>query len=292
MRQVLIRRLVPCLGSAFVFCQLAGGSWLWAEEKVKPEELVAKSLEALGTPEARAAVKTRVMSGEGSMGFVIGQTGQLNGRAQFASDAERARFEWRFGHPDYDSDQLVFDGKKVLVGDTRPGVRSSLAMFINDYAPELLKEGILGGVTNVGWALSSDRKLRLKYRGLKELRGRKVHVFRYQSAGSSRLHIDLGFDPETYRHVVTEYSLNIPGSTATARPKGLYGQSDTLQSDVYWRASEEFDDFRPVDGITLPHAYKLRVAFEGRAILITEWKAQFSEVKHNQALGADVFTLH
>jgi hypothetical protein len=271
---------------------LSGDCWLWAQEKLKPEGLVAKSLEALGTPEARTAAKTRVMSGEGSMDFVVGQTGHLKGTAQFALDAGRARFEWRFGHPEYNSDQLLFDGKKVLVADMRPGSRSLLAIFINDFAPELLKEGILGGVTNVGWALSSDRKLRLNYRGLKELRGRKVHVLRYQAVDSSNLHIDLGFDPLTYRLVVTEYSLNIPGSTAAARARSVYDRSDISQADIHWQVNEEFDDFRPVDGITLPHGYKLRVAFDGRATWIAEWKAQFSEVKHNQDLGANVFTLY
>ena len=305
MRLVSIRRFFSCLGLVFVVCYLSVCPWLRGEEKLKPEEVVAKSLEALGTPEARAAAKTRVMKGAGSIEFLEGQIG-LDGTAQFASDAGRTRLEWTFGHPDYASDQLVFDGKKILVADMRPNVRSPLAVFVNDYAQALLKEGLLGGVTNVGWPLLSGRKLHLSYRGLKELRGKKVHVVRYQSADG--LHIDLGFDPQTYRHVITEYDLNIhgsgpldyslyvPGSTAASRVGAVYVQGDTGQSHIgktgsHWQVDEEFDDFRPVDGITLPHAYKLRLSLDSKTTWIAEWKAQFSEVKENQDLGDSVFTL-
>ena len=284
-----------------ITCQSAHG--FGGEEKLKPEEVVAKSLEALGTPEARAAAKTRVMKGAGSVEFLVRQTGRLDGTAQFASDAGRTRLEWTFGHPDYASDQLVFNGKKILVGDMRPSVRSPLALFVNDYAQALLKEGLLGGVTNVGWPLLSDRKLRLSYRGLKELRGKQVHVVRYQSADGGSLLIDLGFDPQTYRHVITEYRLNIrgslptdyslyvPGSTAAARALTVYDQSDIGQTDIHWQVDEEFDDFRPVDGITLPHAYKLRLSLDSKTKWIAEWKAQLSEVKQNQDLGDSVFML-
>ena len=291
MGQVLIRRWFLCLGLILAVCRLSGGFWLLAEEKLTPEEIIAKSLEALGTPEARGAAKTRVMSGQGSVAFVVGQTGRLDGTAQFASDSSRARFEWSFGHPDYTADQLVFDGKKVLVGDMRPSVRSPLAIFINDYAPAVLKERVLGGVMNAGWPLLSDRKLRLNYRGLKELRGKKVLVVRYQVADSAALHVDLGFDPQTYRHVITEYTLNLSGSSAAARMSSVYDQSNIGQTDIHWQVDEEFDEFKSVDGLTLPHAYKLRLALDSRTTWVAEWKAQFSEVKHNQDLGADVFTL-
>jgi len=276
------------VGLGLLICQSAGGSWLSAKDEPKPEELVAKHLEALGTPEARAAVKTRLMNGEGSMAFLEGETWGLPGPAQFASDAGRARFEWRFGHHDYDAEQLVFDGEDVMVAHMRPPVRSPLATFIVDHGQPLLREGIWGGVTNVGWALSSDRKLRLKYRGLKELQGKKVHVLRYQAAKSGNLRIDLGFDPETYRHVVTDYSLEVAVRGVVTRPNE---SSSSGVMSTYWKVIEEFDDFRPVDGITLPHAYKVRVTYNGRSTLIAEWKALFSEVKHNQDLGPDVFKL-
>jgi hypothetical protein len=302
MRLVSIRGFFSCLGLVF-FCYLSVCPWLRGEEKLKPEEVVAKSLEALGTPEARAAAKTRVMNGAGSVEFLVKQTVRVDGTAQFASDAGRTRLDWTFGHSDYAAEQLVFDGKRVLVGDMRPGLRSPLAIFVNDYAQATLKEGLLGGVTNVGWPLLSGRKLRLKYRGLEELRGKKVHVVRYESADGGRLHIDLGFDPQTYRHVITEYRLNvrgslpldysmsIPGSSAASRGGRVYVQTDIGQTDIHWQVDEEFDDFRPVDGITLPHAYKLRLSLDSKTTWVAEWKAQFSEVKQNQDLGDSVFTL-
>ena len=267
---------------------MAGGAWLLAEQELKPEELVAKSLAALGAPEARAAVKTRVMTGDGSMAFLEGETWGLPGPARFASDAGRALFEWRFGHHDYEAEQLLFDGKDVKVEHMLPPVRSPLATFVRDYASALLREGIWGGVTNVGWALASSRKLQIKYRGIKELQGKKVHVLRYQAAKSGNLKVDLGFDPETYRHVVSEYSLEIPVRGVV--DKKSYDVSAGVMS-TYWKVSEEFDDFRAVDGITLPHSYKVRVTYNGQSSLIAEWRAAFSEVKHNQELGADVFTL-
>ena len=227
------------------------------------------------------------MTGEGKVAFLEGETWGLPGPAQFASDRGRSRFEWRFGHHDYESEQLVFDGKEVMIAHILPPVRSPLATFIRDYGSALLKEGLFGGVTNVGWALASDRKLQLKYRGLKELQGKKMHVLRYQAAKSGNLKIDLGFDPDTFRHVISEYSLEVPVRGVVERPTSI---SAGVMS-TYWKVSEEFDDFQPVDGISLPHAYKVRVTYNGQTSLIAEWTALFSDVKQNLDLTAEAFTL-
>jgi len=284
MRHVFFRLILPCLSILWALHLSSSGWGFSADQKMKPEEVVARHLEALGTPEARAAVKTRIMNGEAWVDFLQGDTGQLAGKAQFVSDAERTRLEMRFGYNDYEAEQLIFDGKKYLVGNVRPAVRSTLGIFVNDYVSSLLKEGILGGVTNVGWALGSGRKLNLSYRGLKELHGKTAHILRYQSKRGD-LRVDLGFDPETFRHVITDYYLEIPAG-GVDRPEESINQRDS-----YWRAYEEFDDFRQVDGITLPHTYKLRVQFDGRITHLTEWRAKFSEVQQNQELSQDVFKL-
>jgi hypothetical protein len=284
MRRVIGSRSFACLVIS-VACSVLFSRWSYGgEEKLKPEDVVAKHLQALGSPEARAAIKTRTMNGVAEVAFLQGEVGRLSGGALFTSDAGRTALELRFGNTGYEADQLIFDGKNVLVGNMRPGVRSPLGTFIHDYASALLKEGVLGGVTNVGWALASDRKLRLNYRGLKKLEGHEVHVLRYQSKRAD-LKIDLGFDPQTFRHVVTECSLEIP-------PSGVDRPDAAPSRDTIWRVSEEFEDFKEVDGITLPLSYKVRVNYEGAAMtFIGEWKAIFSEVRHNQDLDPTAFAL-
>ncbi|RPJ54362.1 MAG: hypothetical protein EHM23_29160 [Acidobacteria bacterium] len=259
-----------------------------AKEKMKPEELVSRHLAALGSPEARAAAKTRVLDGPAEVTFRIGGTGRSDGKAVFLSEGRKVRLLLNFDHPEYPAEQLLYDGKRVSVGLIRPSIRSRLCQFIYDNEG-FLTEGLMGGATLLGWSLldREGRKARLDYRGLKDVEGKKLHELRYiPRSVLDDFQILLYFEPETFRHVLSVYRLRIPHFMA-----GKPADSGKMR-ESYWKMTEEFDDFKTVDGLTLPHAYRLVLNFEGEVgPFLAIWEAKFSRVMHNHQMAADVFGL-
>ncbi|MBK7513144.1 MAG: hypothetical protein IPI76_12880 [Chloracidobacterium sp.] len=78
MRSMLFGLLVVVVATAFVNAQ-----------KLKPEEVAAKNLESIGTPEARAAAKTLIAVGTGTAKFLSNADLQSNGRIVIASEGTK-----------------------------------------------------------------------------------------------------------------------------------------------------------------------------------------------------------
>lgn len=271
-------------------CALLSLSWLLQakEAKLKPEELIEKHLAAIGTPEARAEVKSRMMNGTAEVVFRVGSFGQLSGGSTFASQGNRVRLALKFPHPEYPGEQLAFDGEDVSVGVIHSGRRSELSQFVHEY-DALLKEGLMGGVTSTAWCLLDvkTRQPRMAYNGLKKFEGRELHELRYRPRkGLGDFVITLYFEPDTFRHVYTTYVLKI------ASYMGATPEESARQRDVFYRMREEFGDFRTVDGLTLPHSYKLALTYEGQnQTRLTQWTAAFGEVRHNPELDPSIFAV-
>jgi hypothetical protein len=255
---------------------------------MKPEELVDKHLAALGSPEARAAAKTRVLDGAASVTFRLGGTGRSDGKAAFVSEGRKIRLMFNFEHPEYPAEQVAYDGKRVVVGLIRPSIRSRLSQFVYDNEG-FLSEGLMGGATSLGWCLydAQGRKSRLEYEGLKDVDGKKLHELRYKPRNVlDDFQILLYFEPDTFRHVLSVYRLRIPAFMA-----GKPAESGRAR-ESYWKMTEEFGDFKTVDGLTLPHAYRLVLNYEGEVgPFLAIWEANFSRVVHNQAMTPDVFSM-
>lgn len=98
-------------------------------QKIKPEEIIAKSLEAIGTAEARGALKNMTHSGD--MTFAQGPTDQApaGGRGVMASEGNKFVLVMTFPIPIYPMDKMAFDGKSVRVGFSRPVSALGLASF-------------------------------------------------------------------------------------------------------------------------------------------------------------------
>jgi len=258
------------------------------KEKMNWEELVAKHLDSIGTPEARSAAKTRAMNGTSEVFFRLGNTGRLSGQATVLSEGHMLRMGMHFGHREYSGEQLAFDGKDVTVGIIKAGVRSNLSQFIHDYS-FLLKEGLLGGTTALGWCLYQvrERRAKIKYKGLKKIEGRELHELEYRPRkGAESFDIKLYFQPETFRHLLSTYHLRIPAYMAQ-RP-----EDSIKQRDSHYRVVEEFDGFREVDGLTLPHVYKLNLTYDSQhQTFLTEWNINISETTHNRQLNPDFFKI-
>jgi hypothetical protein len=55
---------------------------------------------------------------------------------------------------------------------------------------------------------------------------------------------------------------------------------------------EQFDNFKEVDGLTLPHACRLDFTIEGQSsTLMTEWDIAVAQIAHNQQIDPKHFSV-
>lgn len=235
-------------------------------EKVKPEEVIAHHLDAVGATEARA--KARSVEGSCAMTAPAsgGVAGALLGRFRFDSEAARFALRMKFPSQGYPEETFALEAGKPAVGFVLPGRRSALGHFVstNDV---ILREGLLGGVLNAAWPLFAlaDRGAKAGYDGLKKLEGRERHRLRYRAKkGQGDLDVFLYFDPDTFRHVASVYK------ASQAQQLGTTMESSSSQPDVYLQIEETFSDFKPARGLTLPTTWTIR--YETQAKVTQYWR--------------------
>ena len=271
-----------CLVAGFLISP--SSTWSSKDSPLKSEELVARHIASLGTPEARAAIKNRLIEGSAEVNFRAFSYGQLHGVGSFASTDTMTRLSLRFGHIDYPGEDFVWDGKRVYLATQHPGQWSDLGRFLRDY-DFILKDGLLGGTMNLSWCLLgwSDQRAKLQYEGLKKVEGRQLHQLRYISKKGPRdVTVFLYFEPETFRHVMSQYSIVM----------SPFAVSAAGQQDIRRRFQEEFGNFKEADGITLPQSYKLVMTYEGgRQTSLTDWTFETIRVLHNQELDPATFAV-
>ncbi len=193
----------------------------------------------------------------------------------------------KFNSIEYTGENLAFDGKHAATGFLPQGGRSQLStlLSIRD-AP--LKEGLLGGVLSTAWPLLriEEQNPKLEYRGLKKIDGREMHELSYRPRkGDSDLKIALYFDAATFQHIRTRYSLKIEARIGTR-------ESPNQNPESYYSLTEDFDDFRTVDGLMLPHKYRLQVSVQGNlASSLYDYTLAVNSISHKEAIDDRVFTL-
>ncbi len=277
-------RLLLCL---MFTCCLAIPA-LAQDNKLKPEELVARHLEALGNAEARAAADSRVVSGTVNLMSRLGGAGNLAGQAMMASLGAKIRFGTRFNSPTYPGDDMAFNGKRLMTGFLLQGQRSNLILFLNSQEM-ILRDGLIGGVLSTAWPLLrlEQMKAPLSYRGLKKIDGKQMHelIFRPPKT-SGDLRVAMYFDAESFRHLRTQYEYEIGARL------GLGPNESSRQTESRYQLIETFDEFRLVDGLTLPHKYKLQLSIQTQSnSLLSDWVFTFSRLTHKQKIEDDVFEI-
>jgi hypothetical protein len=269
-----------------------------------PEEIMAAHLKSIGNPEVLAGIKSLAMSGKTSVQFIQGGTGTMAGQSMVVSSRSSLGIIMKYGGVEYPGEYFAFDGTDVTIGTISPGQRSPLGDFIFRYNG-LMKEGLLGGVWSLGWPLLDieKRKPSLKYNRVK-VDGRELHEIDYNpKGGMNAIKVKLFFEPDTFRHVRTEYILRVRGEQAlqagkvvtrgatdsqtimnggesggVTRSAGVLDQID----DSHYVLVEKFDNFREVKfkeakgeevGIlTLPHSYSLEYSVEGQgSTFLAQW---------------------
>jgi hypothetical protein len=256
-----------------------------AEQKLKPEELIAKHLESIGTAEARAAARNRIITGISELTLKQGGSGNLLGSALLASEGNKNLLMMAFDRPDYPAEKIGYNGHKLSVQAIRPGMRTPLGEFFRTHE-EMFKEGLVGGTLSQSWPLLNvaARAPKLEYGGTKKFDGRLAHELKYTPNKGSSLKIKLYFDAENFRHIRTEYERVIAASMGP-RPGASAGRLDTR-----YKVVEEFSDFKEENGLTLPHTYKfeLRISSESAPMLL-EWVLNLQKFSFNQSMSGKEF---
>lgn len=265
-------------------------------EKMKPEEVVAKHLESVGTPEARAAIKNRVALGSVIVTFRTPSVGQAPGRIVMASEGDKNLLGMMFDETNYPQEKAGFDGKDVSVSYVRPGERSMLGDFLQIHKA-IVKQGLLGGSVSQAWPLydMETRKPKLSYSGLKKVDDKDAHALKLQPKGAD-FDVTLYFDAQTFQHVRTEYTRTIAalmgdtsGVTTPAARDARINQSARGRESKF-RMVEDYSDFRKEGNLTLPHKYK--ITFEASlpaGSYKAEWYAELAQYGFNQDIDPKSF---
>lgn len=258
------------------------------DKKITAEQIVANHLASIGSEEARSAAKTRVVAGSVKLVSRVGKAGNLDGKGAIASESPKLRYVMRFSAPNYPSEQMAFDGEHTSTSFLPEGKRSNLALFL-DQQNLPLREGLLCGTLSTSWALFrlEQQQPKLEYKGMSKIDGRQLHKVEYrQRKGSPGLKTTLYFDPQTFRHVRTEYKFQI-GARIGLGPN----DSNTVQ-ESYYLLIEEFDDYRAVDGLTLPHEYKMQLSVNtSNGSILYDWTLAVEQVSHKEAFDDQTFKI-
>lgn len=303
---------IPALLAVTLLCW-AGAVLGQTAAPVKLEDVIAGHLSSIGDAATRAAAKTRVFEASTQFKVLTGGSGQMtDGRTVIVSDGHKVQLMMKFPTSNYHGERFICDGKKVSVAvSTDAQKRSNFGNFI--YIQDVvLREGLLGGALTTAWPLLDleRRRPRLTYDGLKTTDGRQLYEVRYIPSKGQDVEIWLYFDPESFHHVLTVYSLSIQAQLAQGGQLGglampeLGGKPGSLQGTVSpdaaqasaqqqtrFRIEERFSEFRTADGLTLPTRYNIHFSQEiqGGNTTILAWDSSGTRILQNVSLDARNF---
>jgi hypothetical protein len=228
-------------------------------QKMDADQVVAKHLLSIGTPQKLSEIKNSVATADVSFN-AKGTTITVNGKAVMAASGDMNLWGMVLNSNDYPQDKFGYNGKEVRAAHSRPGTYSTLGGFIRSYG-EIVREGVLGGTLFSSWALlnSDARKPKLSFDGTKKIDGNETYVLNYGIRRGSDLSIKMFFDAKTFRHVRTEYNHTI------AARQGTSIDNSAGQSPDRYKVIEDFSDFQNIGGLTLPKKYKLHYSYSGSA---------------------------
>jgi hypothetical protein len=256
---------------------------------MKPEEIVAKHLDSIGTADARAAIKSRAVQGSLRFKVLVGGGGEVVGTWGRVSEQRKSNFVMRFGNGDWRGEQFIFDGDKTsFAAATSSHQWSIFAKFVRgeDF---IVKEGLLGGELSTAWALQNldPSRVKLDSLGIRKVGGRDLEGIEYHSKGNTDMTIKLYFEPETYRHVMTVYSVSV------APNMGSSVVDSVNQQDIRYTIEERFSDFQKDNGITLPRRYDLQYTQElqNGSTRAYDWDLTVDKILSNLELDPGNFRL-
>lgn len=265
---------------------LTGTSIAVQSQDLRAEDVIAKNLAAIGSKEARDAIKNQLAVGASEFKAKLPAT-TGGGKAIVVSNLDNFYFLVSLNSKEYPFEKIgYFDGKMSLPFVTA-GTRSPLGAFVADHE-KILSDGLFNGSMSARWGMldKDKRKGKVMYGGVKKIDGRKVHTIEYYPAdgGSAEFQIRLYFDAETYNHVRSDYFHEIASKQDTF---GTLGR----QAGAKLSLTEDFSDFKLAGGLNLPHSYKAVFSTSSNSGLFEyTWGLRISQYLFNQNLAADFFT--
>jgi len=279
---------------------------------IKPEEIVSKHLDSIGTAQARATAKSRVMEGTVTYKILVGGSGSLDGKAVLVSQDQKLQFMMKLSNNLYRGEQFIYDGNKYQIARTTANQgRSSFAEFVQ-VQDVVLRDGLLGGVLSTAWPLYDldAHKAKLSYEGMKKIDGKDLYQVRYKPKKNTSVDIYLYFDPQTFHHVLTVYTVRIRGGLGTEDPQLANaqavntgdlgpGQSPTNSiapetsetrtarvQETRYRLEERFDTFQTFNGLTLPTHYTIHFTeeLENGHTTVADWAITTSQITNGEGV--------
>ena len=202
--------LAPLLGCDHGDGVVGGFPVVFAAD-MKAEDVVARHLDSIGTAEARAAAKSRIVQGTSLFKILVGGGGELQGTSALVSEGRKSVLMIKLANSDYRGEQFVTDGEKVSVAATTSSHKwSDFGEFVRAQ-DQVVREGLLGGELTTAWALLNlaENKAKLNFDGEKKVDGRPAYQLTYHSKKRDDLTIHLYFDPQTFQHIMTTYAITL-----------------------------------------------------------------------------------
>jgi len=256
-------------------------------DKIKPEEVVARHLESIGTARARAAVTTRIIAGTSQVIIRTPPPGQAVGKAVIASEGVKSLFGMSFPTPVYPREQLGYNGNTFMAAFSTPGARSGLGSFLMLH-DIIFKQGLMCGTLTTAWPLLDleSHHAQLEYGGTKKLNDELLYELKYLPRGNSDLKVTLFFERETFRHVRTEYERTV------SAPMGKVEYTNIQEREARYKMVEEFSLFKLEGELTLPHIYKIKVSIDTvNGTYVAEWTIKLTQFEFNQKIDQSAFNV-
>ena len=300
-------RVAARMGMAALF--LVSASLLLRAGDMKPEDVVARHLDSIGTAAARAGVKSRIVQGTSLFRIQVGGGGELQGTSALVSEGQKSVLMIKFNNTEYRGEQFVTDGDKVSAAATTANHKwSDFGEFVRAQ-DEIVREGLLGGELTTAWALLHlpENKAKLTFDGEKKADGRPAYQLSYHSKKRDDLTIHLYFDPQTFQHIMTTYSITLAsglggfspslsdqsGLTTSSNPGGADITQSSKQKETRYTIEERFSDFKTSEGLTLPSKYSIHFTEELQdgTTKVYEWDLTADEISNNRPLDARNFQI-
>jgi len=276
--------LVVLAVPALVLATMAPG-----KPKLSPDEVVQAHLKSLGSPEDLDKLRTCVWEGKVSTVIVNSGHPPSMGIAKLFSEGRKYRISLGFDFVDYKGEHFFSDGSKTEFGFSRTNSvgRSAFGDFMAPY-DQILKDGLLGGTLSTAWALLDvpARQAKLDYDGLKKIGGKELHVLAYhpKKGLGADSHIQLFFEPDTFRHVRSFYSVSMTS--------GIRNSRGGSESEVHEDVEETFANFVTFEGITVPRQWTITYTQSGGQVPIQRWEVTVEKMAHNAPIDPADFAIN
>jgi len=300
---------IPICGIGAIAVVLAVGSGIVRATDMKPEDVVTRHLDSIGTADTRAAAKSRIVQGTAQFKIRVGGGGELAGTSALVSEGQKSVLMVKLSNNDYHGEQFVTDGDKVSVASTTSNHKwSDFGEFVRSQ-DQIVREGLLGGTLTTAWALLhlAENKARISFDGEKTVDGRTTYQISYHSKKRDDLTVHLYFDPQTYQHIMTTYSVTLAaglggfvpsisdqaGLTTPSNAPGADVTQSSKQKEIRYTIEERFSDFKTAEGLTLPTKYVIRFTEElqNGTTKLYEWDMSADEVSNNRSLDPRNFQI-